>query len=1038
MLFFLSSAGLQNAFSADASDLLKSVQAPPEFEVTVFAVPPEVNYPTCLAAAPTGELFVGVDQNGSLDARPQRGKVVRCLDTDGDGKADRFNTFAEMDSPRGLWFDNNTLYVMHPPFVTAFYDENGDGTSDRSEVLVKGLGFDLKFRGADHTVNGMRMAIDGWLYIAVGDYGAIKAVGKDGAELQLHGGGVVRVRPDGSGLESVSRGQRNIYDVAVSPELDLFTRDNTNDGGGWDVRLSHVIMSGYYGYPSHFKNFADEIIQPLADYGGGSPCGSLFLDEPGFRQQYGTTLYTVEWGRSAVFRHPLDRNGASFKAGQERFVELPRPTDMDVDGQSHLYISSWAGGNFNYAGPNVGFVVRVTPKGTSAPAFPDLAKAKDGPLLEELKSPSAVRRLHVQREILRRGRGEMKGAVGENTRKQTAELVTGLEKLAVSDARLAARIAAIFTLKQLAGAASHDALLRFVGRDDLREFALRALADNKAENGKVALQPFVNALSDLNPRVRLQAVVALGRLEHQLSGRALVPLLADADPLVAHATVQSLIALRASEVCLAAFDSSSSAGLVAGASRVLQSLHEPAVVEGLIERLGKVQGTVSEQAILKVLCRLYQREADWDGRWWGTCPDTSGPYFKPAKWEASDKIEATLRNALNGATAERLRWLAVELQKNKVDLPELMPMVLKLAGTDASFRAAAVDLFADRSALPEGAIGLLREVAVAGTEEPGLRVRALRALLRTGRDPSALDAGVDALAVIGGGAAPGDEATRVWDEFTRDARHGRNIAYFLQLAEAETPAKRLLGYCVLLNVANQRSASKETKTKAAGAVEQAWGKPQNVLPLLAAVARTRADQYAYQVRTLAKDARPEVQKAAAQAAERLGLAKDAGAGATGTLIETLPYEQVVATATADKGDARIGAQLFVKQGCIACHTVSADDAPKGPFLGGIAARYNRTELCESILKPSAKIAQGFETQWFKTKDGEEIEGFVTREGGDDLDLRNAAGITTLVAKKDIQERGKRETSVMPQGLADKLTAEELASLIAYLELLPSK
>ena len=48
-------------------------------------------------------------------------------------------------------------------------------------------------------------------------------------------------------------------------------------------------------------------------------------------------------------------------------------------------------------------------------------------------------------------------------------------------------------------------------------------------------------------------------------------------------------------------------------------------------------------------------------------------------------------------------------------------------------------------------------------------------------------------------------------------------------------------------------------------------------------------------------------------------------------------------------------------------------------MGEIAKRYSRAELCESILKPSAKISQGFETQWFKDADGEIDEGFVTRD-----------------------------------------------------------
>ena len=45
---------------------------------------------------------------------------------------------------------------------------------------------------------------------------------------------------------------------------------------------------------------------------------------------------------------------------------LPRPTDIDVDGQSRIFISSWRGATFTYAGPNVGYVIRVTASGRDA------------------------------------------------------------------------------------------------------------------------------------------------------------------------------------------------------------------------------------------------------------------------------------------------------------------------------------------------------------------------------------------------------------------------------------------------------------------------------------------------------------------------------------------------------------------------------------------------------------------------------------------------------------------------------------------------
>ena len=259
--------------AAAITEILGGIKAPPGFEVKVFAAPPIVNYPACITASLAGELFVCVDRNSSLQADPGMGSVLRLVDKNNDGQADEYTVFATMDSPRGAVFDGDTLFVVHPPSLTAYRDGDGDGIAEESRTLVRGLGFGLDFRGADHTVNGVEIGVDGWLYIAVGDYGIVKAVGSDGREIQMRGGGNVRVRPDGTGLEIYSRGTRNDYDVAIDPYLNLFARGNTNDGGGWDIRLNHFVAGANYGYPSLFRNFGDEVVAPLADYGGGSGTG---------------------------------------------------------------------------------------------------------------------------------------------------------------------------------------------------------------------------------------------------------------------------------------------------------------------------------------------------------------------------------------------------------------------------------------------------------------------------------------------------------------------------------------------------------------------------------------------------------------------------------------------------------------------------------------------------------------------------------------------------------------------------------------------
>ncbi len=1006
-----------------AETLLKGIKAPPGFQVTLFAAPPEVNYPTCLACAPTGEVFIGIDQNGSLDAKPDRGRVLRCLDDDGDGKMDRHTVFCKVDSPRGLFFDHKTLYVLHPPFLSAFHDDDGDGIADRHDVLVKGIGFDLKFRGADHTTNGIRLGIDGWIYIAVGDYGFIKAEGKDGRTAQLRGGGIARVRPDGTGLEIYATGLRNIYDVAIDPLMNIFTRDNTNDGGGWDVRLSHIIPTGNYGYPSLFQRFNDEIVPPLADYGGGSPTGALFLDEPGYPDDLGRSLYTCEWGRSAIYRHPLKAKGASFTAEQKEFITLPRPTDMDVDGSGRLYISSWRDGGFNYGGPFVGYVIRVTPPHHHAKEFPELSWATNKELRQYLTSGSHVLRLHTQREILRRGPNK--------------EFDLALSTIMFSDRySIAVRAAALYTYAQLWGKKGWHLPAMMILSPDLAETALRAVIGlpwSSNDGADLPWADYYRGLKSADPRVRLLAAYGLGRSDTKLPIENLVSLLADEDPNVRHVTIHALIALKASQDCFAQLDLNSK-DTVAACITVLQALHEPAVVDGLIQRL-RTQGRERQDGLLKALCRLYYKEADWDGKWWGTRPDTTGPYFKHVPWSETEKIGQALKDALARADPAQMRFLLTELYRHKINLPEALPKLVRLAEEDAAFRTVAVDMLVLLNPCPAEGIAILEKVAKSDKEPVAVRAKALRALAKVSTQPT-LEATIRGFASLGAAVASSRELSSAWEDFTRDGRHQRDLPTFLKLAESDSAAQRETAFAVLLHLNENKGTSTQAKTSIQRAFDRAWSNPEHTVSLLHAIGQTRSDHFAFQVRSLQQDQRPEVRTAAVATAKALGLDRDKGGKRI--VIGRRPYEEVLAAALKEKGDAKLGSSLFNRAGCISCHTLSKNEPPKGPFLGDVAARYKRPELLESILKPSAKIAQGFETQVFTLTDGRILEGFVVREAGDEVEIRNVQGVATVLARADIEERSRRDISVMPNGLADNLTVEELASIVAFLESMTQK
>ena len=210
---------------------------------------------------------------------------------------DEVTLYAKVDHPRGVVYRNGKVWVMHPPTLTVFEDTNGDGVADKQEVLVTGLTTDqITLRGGDHTTNGVRMGIDGWLYIGVGDYGIKEATGKDGRKITLRGGGIVRVRPDGTDLEFYCTGLRNPFDIAIDPFMNLFTRDNTNDGAGWDTRVSLLKQSALYGYTQLFANFTDEIMPPLGVYGNGGATGGLFVQDPSWPEKFRNTLFTGDWG----------------------------------------------------------------------------------------------------------------------------------------------------------------------------------------------------------------------------------------------------------------------------------------------------------------------------------------------------------------------------------------------------------------------------------------------------------------------------------------------------------------------------------------------------------------------------------------------------------------------------------------------------------------------------------------------------------------------------------------------------------------------
>lgn len=702
------------------------IKVPAEFEVSVYATPPVVTHPTALAAAVDGTLFVGIDGNGTRSSFSGLGRVLRLRDRDGDGRVDEVKVFADnIDSPRGLVWDHDRLIVMHAPFISAFTDHDGDGVAEEQKVLITGVGKPLEEARVNHGQNGLTAGIDGWIYLALGDQGMQRAEGADGRTLQSRHGGIVRFRPDGTGLELWGTGTRNVYQVAVSPLLDVIGRDNSNDGRGWDVKIEHFSGLTEHGYPSLFKNFPGEFSLPLTEQVGGAGTGGVWVDEPGIPARWNHAPFTGDFSRKGFFHEKLEQAGASFKVTSEVFVECSSAMNLEIDGRSTFYLSTWRGGSSAWNGPDTGMLYRLQPKGYVAPALPDYARLSLDELLAELDSPSFRRRFEAQRVLLRQADGK-------------AELIPRLSALAADgDRKLETRVLALFTLKQLAGAGAASHLQPLLADASIAAWALRALTDNLHELQGVSWPLVVQALPSPNPRIRNEAILALARGQRQEAAAAIVPHLVDADPVVALTAAEALKALGAVEVCFAVLDTTDGdPRLRIGVARVLQALHRPEVVDGLIGRLERETDPARRFLLVSALARLAHVEKSWNGDWWGPHVDNTGPYVEPVKWSESDRIEKVLEQTLNAAAAREVVAYGRELRRQGVAAKNVVNKYLDCAAAAPDLIPEIVQYLADAKEVPAKAVPLLAAAAENTEFSTDSRLRAVAALLKTTVSPA--------------------------------------------------------------------------------------------------------------------------------------------------------------------------------------------------------------------------------------------------------------------------------------------------------------
>jgi putative heme-binding domain-containing protein len=131
-----------------------------------------------------------------------------------------------------------------------------------------------------------------------------------------------------------------------------------------------------------------------------------------------------------------------------------------------------------------------------------------------------------------------------------------------------------------------------------------------------------------------------------------------------------------------------------------------------------------------------------------------------------------------------------------------------------------------------------------------------------------------------------------------------------------------------------------------------------------------------------------------------------------------------------EGDVRRGSAVFARN-CQTCHQHHGQGHRVGPDLSGIAGRAPEALLID-VLDPNREVAPDYMTLTIATQRGTIVTGLLAEESATTLKLRRAEAIEETMLRSEIDELRANGRSLMPEGLEQTISFQEMADLIAFL------